>query len=559
MARKLLQCKMMLMMAAVHQVLWNAPIAIAADVDVFFAGGQSNALLSPWATSIENVLSGSGHYNNVQVVHARHSGETIANWVLEDGLGGYSRQANYLNDFYNPAGGGLIRQAFDDIIANGDTPVLRGFFWFQGESDTDYAGEVNAYRDRFVGMLDMLEADLGLDQPIDFSMAIIDYGVNNNLTTSHQARVNDLRAVQTQIGNDFSNGVAVDTRPFSRRDTWHLNTDQYQPYAELMADTFIANNVVEVYPKIYSDSFAVNNAGGDTDRDPGDPLAGTVTEVGGRAWAAHSSVQLGQNGTSADGNVYAASDTSASLFGSLPVSLNPGDVITVDVRIKSFNANGIDNWWGIGFADAEGSLLSNGTTWTIVRQDTSRSDEVVLLGAAGGTGSSNRLISTATPGLPDADGYTVVQMTYDSGANTVSLEVNGQAMLTDAANLGATPPVITHVAFQPFRNTIEGAIDDIQITISSPGSDLPGDLNGDGFVGVDDLNIVLVNWNQNVTAGDLLSGDADGNGYIGVDDLNVVLVNWNNGTAPSVATVPEPGALVMLALPCLLMINRVKG
>ena len=42
---------------------------------------------------------------------------------------------------------------------------------------------------------------------------------------------------------------------------------------------------------------------------------------------------------------------------------------------------------------------------------------------------------------------------------------------------------------------------------------LEGDLNGDGFVGVDDLNIVLVNWNQNVTPGDLLSGDPTGEGF----------------------------------------------
>ena len=61
---------------------------------------------------------------------------------------------------------------------------------------------------------------------------------------------------------------------------------------------------------------------------------------------------------------------------------------------------------------------------------------------------------------------------------------------------------------------------------------IAGDLNGDGFVGVDDLNIVLINWNQNVTPGDLSLGDATGEGFVGVDDLNIVLVNWNNGTPP---------------------------
>ena len=89
------------------------------------------------------------------------------------------------------------------------------------------------------------------------------------------------------------------------------------------------------------------------------------------------------------------------------------------------------------------------------------------------------------------------------------------------------------------------------ITDTIPTLLLDGDLNGDGFVGVDDLNIVLVNWNQNVTPGDLLSGDPTGEGFVGVDDLNIVLVNWNNGTPPpaeATGTLPEPGSLALLAL-----------
>ena len=85
---------------------------------------------------------------------------------------------------------------------------------------------------------------------------------------------------------------------------------------------------------------------------------------------------------------------------------------------------------------------------------------------------------------------------------------------------------------------------------------LEGDLNGDGFVGVDDLNIVLVNWNQNVTPGDLASGDPTGEGFVGVDDLNIVLVNWNNGTPPAGAAVPEPASLGLLAIGGLALLRR---
>lgn len=59
---------------------------------------------------------------------------------------------------------------------------------------------------------------------------------------------------------------------------------------------------------------------------------------------------------------------------------------------------------------------------------------------------------------------------------------------------------------------------------------IDGDLNGDSFVGLDDLAILLNNWNQSVTPpGDISQGDASGDGQIGLDDLQPVLDNWNTG------------------------------
>ena len=80
-----------------------------------------------------------------------------------------------------------------------------------------------------------------------------------------------------------------------------------------------------------------------------------------------------------------------------------------------------------------------------------------------------------------------------------------------------------------------------------PALAIAGDLDGDGFVGVDDLNIVLVNWNQNVTAGASELGDPSGDGFVGVDDLNEVLINWNAGAPPTIS-VPEPAGLSLLGL-----------
>jgi hypothetical protein len=59
---------------------------------------------------------------------------------------------------------------------------------------------------------------------------------------------------------------------------------------------------------------------------------------------------------------------------------------------------------------------------------------------------------------------------------------------------------------------------------------LIGDLDGDSFVGISDLMIILRHWNQAVTPGDLLNGDASGDGTVGIDDVNVVLGNWNVGS-----------------------------
>jgi len=64
---------------------------------------------------------------------------------------------------------------------------------------------------------------------------------------------------------------------------------------------------------------------------------------------------------------------------------------------------------------------------------------------------------------------------------------------------------------------------------TTPG--LSGDLDGDGFVGITDLNILLGAWNQTIPPADPRA-DPSGDNFVGIDDLNVVLGNWNAGTPP---------------------------
>jgi enediyne biosynthesis protein E4 len=84
---------------------------------------------------------------------------------------------------------------------------------------------------------------------------------------------------------------------------------------------------------------------------------------------------------------------------------------------------------------------------------------------------------------------------------------------------------------------------------------IAGDLDGDGFVGVADLNLVLGNWNQSVPPGNPLA-DPSGDGFVGIDDLNLVLGNWNVGTPPGAGAVPEPATLGLVALGGVTLLRR---
>ncbi|GAB4110468.1 MAG: hypothetical protein Kow00105_19240 [Phycisphaeraceae bacterium] len=82
-----------------------------------------------------------------------------------------------------------------------------------------------------------------------------------------------------------------------------------------------------------------------------------------------------------------------------------------------------------------------------------------------------------------------------------------------------------------------------------------GDINKDGFVGIDDLNAVLSNFGHDVTP--MLGPDANWDGYVGIDDLNAVLGDWNVAS-PSIPTVvPEPTVVtVLIASGAALLIRR---
>ena len=225
-----------------------------------------------------------------------------------------------------------------------------------------------------------------------------------------------------------------------------------------------------------------------------------------------------------------------------------------------------------------------GWAFELGRADRSYAGEVFFT-VGGGNSSSFGQTQVFSDTRIDDDQWHWVAVVNNGGE--ITMYIDGELQQDDgemqpASTATAPPSVVAQMGMRGIsQKPFEGSLDDWQIfntalTSAIDGNGmliggglfeawqglslelLEGDLNGDGFVGVDDLNIVLVNWNQNVPPGDLGMGDATGEGFVGVDDLNAVLVNWNNGTPPAEGTaIPEPASLhVLLGLSAAVLAGR---
>ncbi len=68
-----------------------------------------------------------------------------------------------------------------------------------------------------------------------------------------------------------------------------------------------------------------------------------------------------------------------------------------------------------------------------------------------------------------------------------------------------------------------------------------GDATLDGTVGIDDLDLLLANWGQDVGPDGWAQGDFDGDGIIGQADLALLQGDWGASATLFTQPVPEPG------------------
>jgi len=229
----------------------------AATVDVFFLAGQSNA--SGRATSgytydsrddqvaYHYQTDGGGSFNSdgfttLSPMTSGYYGSEIAMGrqlvsagynpaIIKVSKGG---QSLAVGSHWNPSSTSSssmwgiwkseVSTALSQIVANGDTPVLRAFFWNQGETDADNETYANAYETNFTQLVADVYSELSsygsADMQFVTALTHSTFGINTPLDYA-----DTVRDAQQDTMNAQSNYHYFDTNDISDTGQYNESTN----------------------------------------------------------------------------------------------------------------------------------------------------------------------------------------------------------------------------------------------------------------------------------------------------------------------------------------------
>lgn len=231
----------------------TAAAAAESFTDVVFVGGQSNAK-SQLADGVEAALRASGRFENLRVCVKRHGGVPIRFWLDGDLPPGHRRhpaqkglaapnwyQVDFMKAEGTPGPAAFLERVFAEERAAGRTPRLAGLVWFHGESDSDHDKFVDAYRGRVAELRARVARDFRGGDPVPtvlVRVAVEEAFLPETFGPKDPARagrVERISAVQAAIAAEDPRVAAVDSKPYQRRDVWHVEweTRPVSPLGEL--------------------------------------------------------------------------------------------------------------------------------------------------------------------------------------------------------------------------------------------------------------------------------------------------------------------------------------
>jgi len=139
---------------------------------------------------------------------------------------------------------------------------------------------------------------------------------------------------------------------------------------------------------------------------------------------------------------------------------------------------------------------------------------------------------------PGMDAWIVSSVSSTTGV-TDTVRLNGQEVYSGDLLSGGMDGLVVGCWVIPTRNYWEGDIAELIV--------FEGELTADERQQIE--QVLMDRWAV-VSA---IPGDLNGDGFVGGDDLDIVRANWGQGTPPAPSAVPEPAAVVMLVLGALLL------